>query len=401
MMGRTESPRSQGKWRLAGNQVDLYIHRPMKKAAWIVGVVLFALVSLAILKFMPEIGAVESSSFPPRKPIATAKFEDDSEFQILQIGVGSLEDGRFRASSSPPKRFNLKALPTAPEKQRDSTSDLSIYRVHENHGLIGFYADSKYRNLLLETRCLNHDSKPLHVRRVHVAGKVIGSGVLEDVEFLDSAAMAKAGDNVSELPEIVVQIADGQGGWITGDGPIAVEDDSEGRGCVSFPIWPRQLSTLTFRVLRPGAAVVEMHLSNPKPAQLMNWLCDARAARRDEADFSLRLEQCEIHPREGQLSHLMVSPKLVSKLQRSESEGQWVMQPKFLTDNVGNVSPVLGTEKSGWQFRVSPSSTQFKLRCQICWEQKRSPDQGVSMGVFTPIPDKIVDLYFDRSWIKE
>ncbi|MDP0490729.1 MAG: hypothetical protein Q7Q71_06745 [Verrucomicrobiota bacterium JB023] len=79
-------------------------------------------------------------------------------------------------------------------------------------------------------------------------------------------------DGAGPLPPFLIQLSDGHGGWLSGDGPLytAGLEEAEKLGLdyhiIRFPAWPRDRANLEFRAILPQSPEQRFTLPNPKPA---------------------------------------------------------------------------------------------------------------------------------------
>lgn len=76
-------------------------------------------------------------------------------------------------------------------------------------------------------------------------------------------AFLNAAKDDSKMPEIIVQLSDGAGGWINGMGPYTNHEKPDFISMISFAAWPRSSAELEFRAARPGLQPLTWKMRNP------------------------------------------------------------------------------------------------------------------------------------------
>lgn len=109
------------------------------------------------------------------------------------------------------------------------------------------------------------------------------------VRYFDPSGGAVAPDRMKP-GEVEIQLSDGAGKWIKGEGPHGAVEDPWSRGIVSFCGWPRGGNELVFRASRPGLSPVEFRLPNPDVgAAPAAWKALPLPQSQREDDWEVRL----------------------------------------------------------------------------------------------------------------
>lgn len=337
----------------------------MNKAIWIGSTAVILLAAIVIWKLDPQIHSASSptSTFPLRKPITTANFADGSQVQILQIGEGKIEDGQ---TTQPPSK-TWSSSSWGSHTRGFGTDDIDRHWFTRDNEPAGLCFDAPYPYLILETRHLLANGRILPIQRTHLRGEVREDG--NPSPFLGSAAMLDAMTDSATLPDFLVQLADGHGGWINGSGPLADDDDKEARAAIWFRTWPRERPTLTFRVLKPGQPAVEVQLPNlpakPKPA----WKTDPLPVMRETPEFKVTIDGFYFQPRKELTPLLGVKNRFTSKLPNDQGNEQLSFELLSLEDDTGNHAPdedyYLDSEHVVSGFPWSMDSTQVRVHGRI------------------------------------
>jgi hypothetical protein len=142
-------------------------------------------------------------------------------------------------------------------------------------------------NLLLACRLLNASGVALRPFRFQVGGFLL-SEAAHDEKFPGWQALAEPGAAVANLPDVMVQLADGAGGWIDGSGPAGAPNDRENRCVLAFAAWPRSSAELEFRAIRPGLQPVAWKMKNPiRAVTPAAWTPDALPKIHTDPEFEL------------------------------------------------------------------------------------------------------------------
>lgn len=221
-------------------------------------------------------------------PIHTVKFDDGSSLQILNIGDGKIVDGEMDSKAS---RMIYSSHTTGFGSRGAGCWGLSgtISYATIDDQITGLEFESLPANLLIKTQLLDPGNRAIHSQRVLCQGGVRMKDQ-SNLDFPGWNALLEAPAEDPNMPELVVQLADGVGGWIDGSGPFCLEDDREHRGMIAFPAWPRTTKEFEFRAARPGMDPVTWKIKNPSPASIPEpWIPLPLPQKHTDADFELEL----------------------------------------------------------------------------------------------------------------
>lgn len=265
-------------------------------------------------------------------PVQTVEFDDGSSLQILKIGEGEIVDGEMNPKP-PISMFSSHSTGIRGTGMGGRGVSCTISSATMDDQITGLRFESPPANLLIQMRLLDSLKRPVESQRVLWQGE-IRMKHQKDEDFPGWHAMLEAPAEDARMPEVVIQLADGTGGWIDGCGPTSMEDDREHRGMIAFTAWPRTATELEFRAARPGMEPVTWKMKNPLPASKPEpWTVSPLPQKQVESDFELELND-------------------VVKL-----KGKRMIQPKFVFR-----SKVPGdTQQSG---RGTNGSTMLDCTCQ-------------------------------------
>lgn len=222
------------------------------------------------------------------KPLQQATFDDGSTLQILNIGVGEIVEGS-RSAKPRGSWFSNYSSGSSTRSMSGNGVEGSIEEHTMNDQLTCLHFSSPPANLLLETRLLSGTGSALKSNRILWQNEIRNRSSNPDFPGWEAMLSAQPGDD--NLPEVVVQLADGAGGWIDGCGPCVSEGDQECRGMIAFTAWPQTQAELEFRAARPGAKPLTWKIKNPRQAKKSEpWTAAPLPQTHSEPDFDLSLE---------------------------------------------------------------------------------------------------------------
>ncbi len=211
-------------------------------------------------EFLPEGGAVSLKDFP--EPIAAAEWEDGYRFEVLRIGVGSVEDGSMVAPSG--------SLMSPVKTSTRTYIDGKLMSVEVEYFSVdsvptGLQCSVKdIPGLILMCRYMDESGRALETDAVLSDGEVIddvikamSSYALEPLRFRGREAMQVTNSTGDPgIPDLLIQVRDTEFGWITGEGLLTLDDGGGHRLLALFPAWPRKTlvdtGRLEFRIVRAG-----------------------------------------------------------------------------------------------------------------------------------------------------
>ena len=260
---------------------------------WIASIVGFLLIAGVLFFFVPypsssSIGG-KSTALAVGTPLHTLTFDDGSSLQILNIGDGSVVDGDM---SGKPKGSMFSSQSTGSSSTSMSGNGVrnSIKKVTIDDQITGLQFDSPPANLVIETRLLNWRKDPIACERILWGNEIRAEGN-QDPDFPGWDALLKSTAGDVNMPEIVVQLSDGAGGWINGCGPHSFNQDREHRGMIVFPAWPRSGAELEFRAAQPGMKPVTWKMKNPSHrATPATWTAAPFPQKQADSDYELELK---------------------------------------------------------------------------------------------------------------
>lgn len=142
-------------------------------------------------------------------------------------------------------------------------------------------------DLLLACRLLDASGVALRPDWVQVYGNVFSENGRHE-KFSGWKAMAEPGTAPVNLPDVMVQLSDGIGGWIDGSGPVCAPEDPVNRCVLAFSSWPRSTADLYFRAIRPGLPSVSWKIKNPlRKTTPAAWTPDALPKIHTDPEFEL------------------------------------------------------------------------------------------------------------------
>lgn len=204
-------------------------------------------------------GKVMTGGIGPTPPIEVLHFDDGSTVEILAIEKGSWELGNVSPTGS------IWGGSTG-SSGTSWASAFSLTDYEQDGELCGLSFKLPGEPLLLGVRLLDaYDAAVAPQRRIS-GGEMTNADGWDGKSFPGVAEMTDPGADPNEFPELVVEMSDGTGGWIRGDGPAIIDTDPEVRGAIRFLGWSRKAAKLSFRAIRPGVPPVEFDLPNPRPA---------------------------------------------------------------------------------------------------------------------------------------
>lgn len=272
-------------------------HKTLKKGnaetTWISSIAGFVLLAVAGFYFYsgaPHISSIPSSpALVIGTPLHELKFDDRSSLQIFAIGDGQVIDGTT-STSTKTTIFSTQASGshTSGMSGNGVQCTIKIFTINEQITCLQF--NSPPANLVIETRLLDPSNKPLTSSRI-LWGNEVRKGGGNDHNFLGWDALIAAAAKEETMPELVVQLSDGAGGWIDGCGPFDSDDDHDHRAMVSFAAWPRSSVDLEFRAAQPGMKPVTWKMKNPTPpTKPAAWTAIPFPQKESNSDFELELK---------------------------------------------------------------------------------------------------------------
>lgn len=260
---------------------------------WIASIVGFLVIAGVLFYLVPHpssstIGG-KSTALAVGTPLHTLTFDDGSSLQILNIGDGSVVEGDMSAK---PKSslFSSHSTGSSSSGMSGNGVQASLRKVTINDGITGLQFESPPANLVIETRLLNWRKDPIACERI-LWGNEIRSKGNQDTDFPGWEALLTSPVGDINMPELVVQLSDGAGGWINGCGPYSSDEDREHRGMIAFPAWPRSGAELEFRAAQPGMKPVTWKMKNPShSATPATWTAAPFPQKNSDSDYDLELK---------------------------------------------------------------------------------------------------------------
>jgi len=209
-------------------------------------------------------------------PIRVVTFVDGSALAISAVGETSIETGtNYRGEMSGSRSMGCGSMNV------ETTSVGSRPVFQKFSGAPG--------NLLLACRLLDAGGAPLPLRCHHVDAWVLSEMFPPIKEkFTGWQSMLEPDGIAAKLPDVFVQVSDGAGGWIDGNGLIGDPDDREYRSVLAFPVWPRSAAELEFRAVRCGQPPVSWKMAPPPHAMTpAAWVPDVLPKSQTDPEFEL------------------------------------------------------------------------------------------------------------------
>ncbi len=260
---------------------------------WVASIVGFLVIATVLLYFLPRTkvsttGKV-TTSLAVGTPLHTLTFDDGSSLQILNIGDGSVVDGDINPKPSS-SMFSSHSSGSSTSGMSGNGVHASLRKVTINDEITGLQFDSPPANLVIQSRLLLGQS-PIACKRILWGNEIRFEGD-QDVNFPGWEAFLALPERDSNLPELVVQLSDGAGGWINGCGPYSSDEDREHRGMIAFPAWPRSGAELEFRAARPGLKPVIWKMKNPSHmASPATWTASPFPQKQTDSDYELDVRE--------------------------------------------------------------------------------------------------------------
>ncbi len=260
---------------------------------WIASIAGFLVIAGLLFFLLPQVSVSSNGGASSRllvgKPLHTLTFEDGSSLQILNIGDGSVVDGDMSAKPAS-SLFSSQSSGSSTSGMSGNGVGCKLKTVTINDHITGIQFDSPPTNLVIEARLLNFRGDPLRCERLLWGDEIRAKGSSDSL-FPGWDALLKAPENDSTMPELVVQLSDGAGGWINGHGPYSSEKDREQRGMIVFAAWPRSGAELEFRAARAGGKPVTWKMKNPSHAAApAAWTASPLPQKQSDTDYELELQ---------------------------------------------------------------------------------------------------------------
>lgn len=268
-------------------------------------------------------------------PVVSAGFPDGAKLEVLQTGVSRIEDGIYARSSG------MGSWSSSTHSFGSGTVNRTLSK--SNKQLVGLKFEATGPFLLLETRFVLSSGQAAVLARGFHEGAIRGltDGRGKKSPFPGSTAMRAPGADPDDFPDVLVQLSDGNGGWITGEGPLPQDEDPEARSVIWFKSWPRALPVLEFRALRPGMEPVTFRIPNPSPPRPdPGWKADPLPVRFDHRDFTLTLKKLWQQDRLEQWPLTGASLEFTSKLDKPGKPPETLRYDLVgMEDAEGNLAP--------------------------------------------------------------
>lgn len=268
-------------------------------------------------------------------PIAVQTFKDGSRIELLQVVRGKIEHGTL----NPTTHGHTGGTYTYGLHGRPVTKWVRSLGSGE---LIGHGFDSDFLDpLLVEFFWKAPDGTPKLPSLVYSDGRVDRIGLSGSGPAFKLRSCVKAQEMMSAttsgigVPDLLVQLSDGQGGWINGEGPAVEGKEPLGLSAVYFPMWARNVAELRLRYVSCGQPAVEFTVANPAyvASRLSLGTPVALPARLANPEFEVVLEKMEMETREE--GYPTLTPYI--HLHAAKGDGwYWKWTTKELTDEWGN-----------------------------------------------------------------
>lgn len=258
---------------------------------WVASIVGFLVIAGVLFYFLPRTtvstSGSASSSLAVGTPLHTLTFDDGSSLQIFNIGDGSVVDGDINPKPIS-SMFSSVSSGTSTSGMSGNGVKASLLTATISDQIVGLQFDSPPANLVIQTRLLWGQS-PIACKHILWENEIRNDENRND--FPGWEAFLASPERDSSLPELVVQLSDGAGGWINGCGPYSSDEDREHRGMIAFPAWPRSGAELEFRAARPGLKPVTWKMKNPSHmASPATWTASPFPQKQTDSDYDLELK---------------------------------------------------------------------------------------------------------------
>jgi hypothetical protein len=205
-------------------------------------------------------------------PIQTVTFSDGSALTISAVADSVIECGTMNGATGGGMSIGY--------------GDLGLH-TWKDKGLPVYQKFTGPACLLLACRLLDASGMALRPYWFQVGG-FLHSAAGHQEKFPGWQALAEPGAAAVKLPDVMVQLADGAGGWIDGSGPACAPNDRENRCVLAFAAWPRSAAELEFRAIRPGLQPVVCKMKNPmRSVTPAAWTPDALPKIHTDPEFDL------------------------------------------------------------------------------------------------------------------
>lgn len=195
------------------------------KIIWIAAGLVFLVALLLVVKIGSN--TVPTTDGFITEPVLTISLED--EHNLLVFGIA--ERDWVEGSARPPAAFGFGGRRSGSKGGSFEKAPLSFRSSTRNDDLVMISLSRNFGDLLMS------------------------------VALEDAFGKNLSSDDTNE--KILIEIADGEGGWNQGSGPHHLEIENLTRNIVVFPGWTRSPSELHFRVSLAGQAAKEFKLPNP------------------------------------------------------------------------------------------------------------------------------------------
>ncbi len=248
--------------------------------------------------------------FELRESIVEVEFDDGAILKILQLGESSMNDGSLKGPM-----FGTSGSSTISYARIDVTD----FRVNDR--LTGLTFTGREGDLLVEFQLSDRSGKAIgNDAYLDEGGRIdYHIGNKSKSGFFNSADDFIAISPSKSSVELVLQLRDKTGDWITAKGPLLSEEDELKRSVLVFEGWSRDQKELVFRALRRGCAPKEFRLPNPYDrASSKPWVAQAFPAIHTEPDFTFELTGVEEHcvPEKGRVIEL--DEKFTTRFKKKE-----------------------------------------------------------------------------------
>jgi|GEM_PF-5026859 len=219
----------------------------MKAALWVAGCLAFGMLLFVAWRHGDDwLKTGQPAALGSGPPLARLQFEDRRVVEVLAHGTGVFEDGEYREQQRKSTAFHLRA-PSTPVRVQSTFGQATHVRAEFAPG-----------ELYL---CLRTDP------RIDPAGWTYRRGAFVHDRLgrksVPSRSPIELPASSAEVAPVIVQVADGNSGWITANGPLSPFGVELPYFWMVFENWPRSPGTLTFRVAVPGQAPQTFSAPNP------------------------------------------------------------------------------------------------------------------------------------------
>lgn len=321
---------------------------------------------------------------PP--PIATGTFTDGSKIELLQVTTGRIQHAVHQPTVM--HRDQTRSFAANGNPGVSTQTNMVTHEV-DGIGMETLLPDP----LLIEFRWTNPAGVLLRPERVQNQSWVVrtmgSSGSLEQCPSAQDmmAMVAKEED----CPEILVQMADGQGGWLNVDGPVVSPEDPHALCFGIMAAWPRSQAELKLRFIIYGKPPLEFTVPNPRVVAVTPSAEKPAAlpAEFKHPEFAVRLRKVESFPIRENFP--LVSPEVHFEDQRGKG-WFWHWKLTEAEDESGNRVFIDAAYRRRGEiaegFLLSPVGNLVRIRGQVhptsAYPRKVSECTIVGEGVLDP-----------------